>query len=41
MMKTTSTTNASILSGLVAAIFCSMVWLGAGLTLFEMQGGVV
>ncbi len=40
-MKTTeSSRNASALAGLAASVVCSGVWLGLGLFIFAIQGGV-
>lgn len=41
-MKTTDTLRStSALAGLAAAVVCSGLWLGVGLFIFAIQGGVV
>ena len=39
-MKTYSSQGVSALAGLVAALCCSVAWLGAGLAILVTQGGV-
>lgn len=40
MTSTHALKSASTLAGMAAALFCTVCWLGGGIALFAVQGGV-